>query len=390
MILTKTVKVKWNPKHKKYYEELGYTYTKMGNEFEVKVEDLAKNSNIEIECKCDNCGIIIKTTYQSYNKKLKEDGKSYCKKCAIKLYGNERYRKSRLNNSKSFEQWCIENNRQDVLDRWDYELNDYKPSEIGYGSKNKYWLKCNKHKEHKSELKCLKDFTNQYLKGYSGVIECKQCNTLGQYIIDNYREEFLWSIWSDKNNITPFEVSPHCDQIIWWKCLNNKHGDYQRSCDSSVRYEFRCPKCVEEREESILEEKTRLYLQELGYKVLTEYKCSIIPKNPKTKMPLPFDNEIVLGNGKHLIIEVHGSQHYNYYFFMTRKRINKEKAKQELHYQQVKDRYKRIKCKQVGYEYLEIPYSAFDKKETYKTLINNKIKITVQSVEETPLEPEEE
>ena len=24
MILTKTVKVKWNPKHKKYYEELGY------------------------------------------------------------------------------------------------------------------------------------------------------------------------------------------------------------------------------------------------------------------------------------------------------------------------------------------------------------------------------
>ena len=75
-----------------------------------------------------------------------------------------------------------------------------------------------------------------------------------------------------------------------------------------------------------------------------------------------------------MIIEVHGEQHYYRHFYMTIKKMTKEKAEKELHYQQVKDRYKRIKCIQAGYEYLEIPYTAFDKKETYKKLIDNKIK----------------
>lgn len=82
---------------------------------------------------------------------------------------------------------------------------------------------------------------------------------------------------------------------------------------------------------------------------------------------MPFDNEIILENGKHLIIEVHGEQHYFIDGYYT-------KTKEELHKRQLLDRYKRIKCIQGGYEYLEIPYTAFDKKETYKKLIDNKIK----------------
>lgn len=117
-----------------------------------------------------------------------------------------------------------------------------------------------------------------------------------------------------------------------------------------------------------------MYLKRLGYKVKTEYSCTIKPINPKTNYPLLFDNEIVLKNGKHLIIEVHGEQHYNCHFYTIKKKITKEEIEKKLHYQQVKDRYKRIKCIQAGYEYLEIPYTAFDKKETYKKLIDNKIK----------------
>ena len=97
------------------------------------------------------------------------------------------------------------------------------------------------------------------------------------------------------------------------------------------------------------------------------YICSIAPKNTKTNYPLPGDNEIIWKNGKHLIIEVHGEQHYKidgYY----------NKTDKELHQRKLYDRYKRIKCIQAGYEYLEIPYTAFDKKETYKKLIDNKIK----------------
>ena len=125
------------------------------------------------------------------------------------------------------------------------------------------------------------------------------------------------------------------------------------------------------REESIIEEKTRLYLKELGYEVKTEYKCSLLIKNPKTNYPLPYDNEVVLENGKHLIIEVHGSQHY----YIQNKFIQTNKTPEEyLHQRKLYDRYKRIKCIQAGYEYLELPYTAFDEKETYRNLIDNKIK----------------
>ena len=112
----------------------------------------------------------------------------------------------------------------------------------------------------------------------------------------------------------------------------------------------------------------------MGYEIKTEHNCTIRPTNPKTGHPLPFDNEIELENGKHLIIEVHGRQHYYHDYYMTRMKITKEEAEGELHKRKLYDRYKRIICIQAGYEYLEIPYTAFNKKETYKKLIDNKIK----------------
>ena len=57
MLLTKTVKLNWHPKIKKHYEEKEYIYTKMGDEFEVKVEDLTKGSNVKVlvKCDCEDC-----------------------------------------------------------------------------------------------------------------------------------------------------------------------------------------------------------------------------------------------------------------------------------------------------------------------------------------------
>ena len=69
-----------------------------------------------------------------------------------------------------------------MLDRWDYELNDFTPWEVSYSSSSKkYWFKCDKHLEHKSELKCIKDFT----QGYDGSIICNQCNSFAQWMLDN-------------------------------------------------------------------------------------------------------------------------------------------------------------------------------------------------------------
>ena len=65
-IISKTVKVKWYPCNKKYYESKGYVYTKMGDEFEVKVEDLQSSSKIKVVYKCDECGIEKERAYYSF------------------------------------------------------------------------------------------------------------------------------------------------------------------------------------------------------------------------------------------------------------------------------------------------------------------------------------
>ena len=440
-LISKTVKVKWNSVNKKYYVNLGYEFTKMGDEFEVKVKDLTKGSSAILTCICDNCGHELDWSYYTYKTHVRENGHTYCNSCGNELIGRKNAYQTRLKKSKSFEQWCIENDKQEILDRWDYELNDCKPNEITYNSHKKYWFKCDKHIGHKSQLKLIKlitrdgslskcsqcnslaqwmidndlkiedywdykknkispwdiscnngnkvwikcqekDYHENYeirVSDFTRGVRCPYCSgikvhpkdSLGQYIIDNYGEEFLWKVWSDKNKKSPFEYMPYGVKKVWWKCLDKKHEDYYRACGNSATQEFRCAKCVEERTESIIEEKTRLYLESLEYKILHEHKCTIRPINPKTKCPLPYDNEIV---DLKLIVEVHGRQHYLPYFYENRNKCTYEEAEKRLYYQQVKDRYKRIYAIQHGYHYLEIPYTAFDKKETYKKLIDDKIK----------------
>ena len=260
---------------------------------------------------------------------------------------------------------------------WDFEKNSgLDPWNISRGSKlKKYWFICQEKGYHGSyDMKC-DNFTRgsrcPYCSTRNGKVHPK--DSLEQYIIDNYGEEFL-SVWSDKNKKSPFEYAFKSHDKVWWKCQCGKHEDYKRRVIESTMCEFRCPKCSKERNESIIEEKTRLYLNYLGYKVLIEYYCTIIPINPKTNHSLPFDNEIILSNGKHLIIEVHGKQHYNNNFYKVINKCTEEEANKILHQRQLYDRYKRIYAKHMGYEYIEIPYTVFDKKETYKQMIDNKIK----------------
>lgn len=56
MLLTKSVFTKWNSNTKRYYESLGYKYTKMGEILEVKVDDLLKGSSERVDVRCDYCG----------------------------------------------------------------------------------------------------------------------------------------------------------------------------------------------------------------------------------------------------------------------------------------------------------------------------------------------
>jgi len=107
ILKTKIVNIRWNPKNKKWYESKGYTYTKMGDEFEVKVEDLTERSHVRIEVQCDNeeckTPILKPIIWSNYKIDTKEDGKYYCHPCSMILYGTEKTIFAKLETGKKIE-----------------------------------------------------------------------------------------------------------------------------------------------------------------------------------------------------------------------------------------------------------------------------------------------
>ena len=146
-----------------------------------------------------------------------------------------------MNYGKSFEQWCIENNRQDVLDRWDYELNKCSPKDVSYCTNKKYYFTCPR-KLHKSELKQIRNFT----MGQEGSIKCHLCNSFAQWGLDNIGQDFLIKYWDYDNNkgIDPWNIKHSSTTKIYIKCQNKDyHGSYLMSCCNFVIGK-RCPYCA--------------------------------------------------------------------------------------------------------------------------------------------------
>jgi len=100
MLISKTVKTKWNGSTKKYYIGKGYIYTKMGDAFEVKIEDLLPNSEVIIDVICDYCldeGLETHMfpLYKDYNIRK---NKSVIKKDCCKLCISKKSKESNLIN----------------------------------------------------------------------------------------------------------------------------------------------------------------------------------------------------------------------------------------------------------------------------------------------------
>lgn len=337
----------------------------------------------------------------------------------------------------SFGQWCVDNNYTDLLDRWDYELNNKSPFEVSYMSHDKCYFKCpyGKHKSTLKQICCVVDITH-------GSVACDGCNSFAQWGIDNIGEDFLeiyWSnqntvdpweiasranrvsiyincleksyhsayrtspdqfvrgsrcpycsstklhymdslgyvypntldIWSEKNKKTPFEYTVQNNQSVWWKCQCGKHDDYYRQISDNVRRGFHCPGCTQESVSSILQNKVATYIKEkYNFQLLHEHKCTIRPINPKTKMPMPYDNEIP---ELKLIIEVNGQQHYTNHMYKSLWGLTEEDANKMLEKRQQYDKYKMDYALEHRYNYLVIPYWE-EKNNQYQDSIDEKIK----------------
>lgn len=88
MLIDKEVKTKWCHSNLKYYTVKGYIYTKMGDEFLVKVSDLKDGSSVKVKVKCDYCGIEKTIPYKRYLENLNNEkhlNNYCCKKCIHKF-----------------------------------------------------------------------------------------------------------------------------------------------------------------------------------------------------------------------------------------------------------------------------------------------------------------
>lgn len=124
----------------------------------------------------------------------------------------------------SFENWCKDNNRQNLLDLWDYELNNKTPNEINFGTEDAYWFKCPRGL-HKSLYRRIDSVRK------SAEIFCPECNTFGCWLIDNLGDDAVEKYWSDKNNCSPFEIPRNGELHIWAKHIDERFPDY----DISIR-----------------------------------------------------------------------------------------------------------------------------------------------------------
>lgn len=372
-------------------------------------KDISKAVNKKFYFKCPNgkhpseLKTICKLT------RTDMDGRLFCKKC------------------ESFGQWCVDNNKIDLLKRWDCEKNKISPFFISKSSSSKkYYFKCPRG-IHNSEGKRLNNIIRQQASE-----RCIACCSFGQYCIDYIDKDFIEKYWSSKNTLDPFSIEhfslkkvwikcpnvkyhpdyqvschnfargekcPYCNskkvhkldsvgmkypkiiskwssknskspfdffpgsnKKIWFVCENNKHGEYYRSINNEIFSQLECPNCSKERLQSRLELKVSEYIRSLGYKLLHEYNCSFVARNPKTNYPLPFDNEIP---ELKLLIEVHGEQHYKKSSFYNR-------TEEDFNYLQWKDSIKKQQALSAGYNFIEIPYTA-EKSDKYKEIIYNKI-----------------
>lgn len=250
---------------------------------------------------------------------------------------------------------------------WDYEKNVVNTNDIGKGSRTKIWIKCQEHNYHGSyEIQAY---------SFSQGCRCPFCagKQVHKYDSFGYKYPFVVDLWSDKNKISPYEVSYGSGRDIYLKCPDGLHDDYLTKPYRAKEHNFRCPQCSKEQDISRLQKKVQDFItEEFGFNMLFEYNCNIIACNPKhiKNSYMPYDIEIPTLK---LLCEIQGQQHYEITGWLRSHAIrNNTTPEYELNRRKLYDRYKKYIAWKNNYNYLVIPYW-FEQNDNYKDLIRNKV-----------------
>lgn len=370
MLLNETLEISWNKRNKAHYIARGYTFTRIGDSILANICDVQMFARTDVDVLCAECSYAHKVSYRTYNSKMNLYGKYMCKNCTKLWVRTNKDNKDEA--EESVAKYIINRFGDTVCDPLEVfwsELNDISPWKVPRGTRTTYYFTCQYgHPPYKTKpLNFLRGHRCPYCVGQRAVPE----NSFASFHMQNTCEKFTERFWdTGKNDVNPYELTAYSASKVWIKCIENSgHGSYfvVASQFSAGR---RCPKCAQARNESHLQEKVRKYIsEELGYEVRHEEDCTLVPINPRTKYPLPFDNEVV---ALKLVVEVHGKQHFEECPYLAGWDKMNLTPKEALKKRKLYDRYKQYVAFCSGYEYLVVPYSA-EKGNAYKDIIKHKI-----------------
>lgn len=319
--------MKWHSNNKAHFVNKGYNFTKMGDSFNVFVEDLFSSSRCKIKMQCDYCNNVYETTYATYVLGRKKSNKDACKNCApLKAteINKERHKKIKFKRAR------------EICETKNYTL---LTKEEEYTSANMIiYYDCPKHGVRKS-------FLDNFIRGH-GCFLCAR-----ESIVANLRNEII-------------EVKNFIESINNNKLLNPE--EYKNASERNLK--IKCGLCGE------------IFITSYSnYKLHGVTKCrhcskkassgesivaSFLNKNKinferekrfddcRDKKPLPFDFYLTNYN---VCIEYDGIQHYEPAFTDGSFEMTKRHDK-------IKNEY----CKNNNIELIRIPY--YEKENIYNIL----------------------
>ena len=312
--------LKWTKNTKDWYIKKGYLFTKLGDYFIVKAEDLSKGSHINVDVKCDFCNETISVAWKDY---YNYKGNKYsCKKCRQKKTSENNLLERQKQLYEEAQKFCTLKNYTLLT-----KMKEIKDSNtiISYI--------CPKHGLQSSKIyalvsqhgcKCCQyDSMRLTTKDVENTFKEYGCIILNSNEYVDYKTKNLKVICNECGN----------EFITSYNSFVTAHGQYCSSCSGS---------------ESKGERKVRHFLEDYNINFIQEYTFP----NCKDKNVLPFDFYLTNYN---YIIEYDGMQHFEPVSF------NGKDATKNLIATQRHDKIKNDYCKQHKIKIIRIPYWDYDK-----------------------------
>ena len=139
---------------------------------------------------------------------------------------------------KSLYDYCIENDRAELIDQWDAKKNDeLSPHAVSYGSAFKVWWKCEKGHSYHSPIRSR----TVYKTG------CPVCT--GNKVVpgeNDFASKFpqIAAQWHPSKNgdMTPEMVTAFSNRTVWWLCPNGH--EYPATIAHRTQAMSACPYCA--------------------------------------------------------------------------------------------------------------------------------------------------